>query len=111
MEKRLRDYLRHLERLDYDVMSEEELILERQELEVKLTEIHNSMVRILIPMTGFIICACIFLAASFMHPFIGSYVAALVMFIGAIYLLVRYKTYSDGIKQMSMFIDKLIKLT
>lgn len=111
MEKRLREYLRHLERLDYDVLSEEELILEREELEVKLTEIHNEMVRLLIPITGLLICVSIFLAAAFVHPYIGSYLAAIVACIGIIFLGLRYKTFRDGIRQMSIYIDKLIKLT
>ena len=33
MEKRLRDYLRHLEKLDYDVISEEEVWEEREGLD------------------------------------------------------------------------------
>ena len=44
MEKRLRDYLRHLEKLDYDVISEEEIWEEREGLELRLTEIHQEMV-------------------------------------------------------------------
>lgn len=111
MEKRLREYLRHLERLDYDVMSEEELILERDELEMKITEMHHEMIRLLIPMTGLGVCACIFLAAAFIHPFIGSYVASFIMCIGVIVLGVRYKTFRDSIRLMSITIDKLIKRT
>ncbi|MCR5402415.1 MAG: hypothetical protein K6E91_01165 [Butyrivibrio sp.] len=111
MNKRLREYLRHLERLDYEALSEEELILEREELDIKLTEMHNEMVRILIPTTGLFICACMFLAAAFVHPYYGSYIAAVVMFIGVIWQGMRYKTLRDGITQMGVFIDKLIKLT
>ena len=47
MEKRFRDYLRHLEKLDFDVISEEEIWEEREGLELKLTEIHQEMMRIL----------------------------------------------------------------
>ena len=111
MNKRLREYLRHLERLDYEALSEEELVMEREELDIKLTEMHNEMVRILIPGTGLFICACIFLAAAFVHPYFASYIAAVVMLIGVIYLVMRYMTLRDGITRMGVFIDKLIKLT
>ena len=43
MEKRLRDYLRHLEKLDFEVISEEEIWEERERLELRLTEIHQEM--------------------------------------------------------------------
>ena len=71
MEKRFRDYLRHLEKLDFDVISEEEIWEEREGLELKLTEIHQEMMRTLIPMMAFFICACIFLAVAFANFYVG----------------------------------------
>ena len=107
MEKRFRDYLRHLEKLDYDVISEEEIWEEREGLELRLTEIHQEMMRILIPMMAFFICACIFLAAAFGNFFIGNFIGAAVMALAAAYLGLKYRTLIVVVKQLCVFIDKL----
>ena len=107
MEKRFRDYLRHLEKLDFDVISEEEVWEERETLQLKLTEIHQEMVRILVPMMAFLICTCIFLAAAFTHYFIGTYIAAAVMAIVTAFLSMKYKTLADVVKKLCVYIDKL----
>ncbi|MBE5827223.1 MAG: hypothetical protein E7307_11355 [Butyrivibrio sp.] len=107
MEKRLRDYLRHLEKLDFEVISEEEIWEERERLELRLTEIHQEMMRLLLPMMALVICACIFLAAGFVNFFIGSFVAAAVMAVCAAWIGLRYKTMSDAVKKICVYIDKL----
>ena len=107
MEKKFRDYLRHLDKLDFDVISEEEIWEERERLQLKLTEIHQEMVRMLIPITGFLICTCIFLAAAFTNNFIGSYIAAAVMALIAVFLALRYKALAVVVKKLCVYIDKL----
>ena len=107
MEKRFRDYLRHLEKLDFDVISEEEIWEEREGLELKLTEIHQEMMRTLLPMMAFFICACIFLAVAFVNFFIGSFIAAAVMALVAAYLGLQYRTLAKVVKQLCIYIDKL----
>ena len=107
MEKRFRDYLRHLEKLDFDVISEEEVWEERERLQLKLTEIHQEMIRMLIPMMAFLICTCIFLAAAFTHYFIGSYIAAAVMAHATDYLAIQYKNLGGMVKKLCVYIDKL----
>ena len=107
MEKRFRDYLRHLEKLDFDVISEEEIWEEREGLELKLTEIHQEMMRMLIPMMTFLVCACIFLAAAFGNFFIGNFIGAAVMALAAAYLAVQYSTLAKFVKKLCVFIDKL----
>ncbi len=107
MEKRFRDYLRHLEKLDFDVISEEEIWEEREKLQLKLTEIHQEMVRILIPMMAFLVCTCIFLAEGFSHFYVGQFVAAAVMAVGTLFMAITYKTLSDVVKKLCIYIDKL----
>ncbi len=107
MEKRFRDYLRHLEKLDFDVISEEEIWEEREGLELKLTEIHQEMMRILIPMMTFLVCACIFLAVAFVNFFVGSFVGAAVMALACAYLGLQYKNLAKVVKQLCIYIDKL----
>lgn len=107
MEKRFRDYLRHLEKLDFDVISEEEIWEEREGLELKLTEIHQEMIRTLIPMMAFLVCACIFLAAAFGNFFIGSFIGAAVMALSCAYLGVKYRNLAKVVKQLCIYIDKL----
>ena len=107
MEKRFRDYLRHLEKLDFDVISEEEIWEEREKLQLMLTEIHQEMVRLLIPMMAFLICACIFLSAGFTHFFTGSFIAAAAMALAAAYVAIVYKTLDGVVKKLCIYIDKL----
>jgi hypothetical protein len=107
MEKRFRDYLRHLEKLDFDVISEEEIWEEREGLELKLTEIHQEMMRILIPMMTFLVCACIFLAVAFVNFFVGSFIGAAVMALACAYLGLQYKNLAKVVKQLCIYIDKL----
>ena len=107
MEKRFRDYLRHLDKLDFDVISEEEIWEEREGLELKLTEIHQEMMRLLIPMMALIVCACIFLAAAFGNFFIGSFICAAVMALAAVCLGFKYRTLVKVVRQLCIYIDKL----
>ncbi len=107
MEKRFRDYLRHLDKLDFDVISEEEIWEEREGLELKFTEIHQEMMRLLIPMMAFLICASIFLAAGFGNFFVGNFVAAAVMALASAYLAVQYSTLAKMVKKLRSFSDKL----
>ena len=99
--------MRHLEKLDFDVISEEEIWEEREVLELKLTEIHQEMVRILIPMMAFIICACIFLAAGFSNFYIGNFVGSALTALAAVYLAFLYKTLDGTVKKFCIYIDKL----
>ncbi len=107
MEKHFRDFLRHLEKIDYDVISEEEVVEEREKLKIKLEEAHHEMVQILIPMTGALVCMSIFLAAGFVNMFIGSFICAGIFAIIFIWLLTGYKTLRDTERQLRTFIDKL----
>ena len=107
MEKRFRDYLRHLEKLDFDVISEEEVWEEREKLQLKLTEIHQEMVRMLIPMMAFFICTCIFLSTAFISNFIGSYIAGAVMALVTAYFSIQYKNLGGVVKKLCVYIDKL----
>ncbi len=107
MEKRFRDYLRHLDKLDFDVISEEEIWEEREGLELKLTEIHQELLRILIPMMALLICASIFLAAGFANFFVGNFVAAAVMALGSAYLALQYSSLFKVVKKLRAFSDKL----
>ena len=107
MEKRFRDYLRHLDKLDFDVISEEEIWEEREGLELKLTEIHQEMTRLLIPMMASLICACIFLSAAFGNFFIGNFIAAAVMALLTAYFALKYRTLSKVVGRLCVYIDKL----
>ncbi|MCR5671478.1 MAG: hypothetical protein K6G10_10780 [Butyrivibrio sp.] len=107
MEKKYRDYIRHFEKLDFDVISEEEIWEEREGLELRLTEIHYEMMRMMIPMMAFVICACIFLAAGFNGFFIGNFIGAGVFAALSAVFFSKYKTLSDVVKKLAFYMDKL----
>ncbi len=107
MEKRFRDYLRHLEKLDFDVISEEEIWEEREGLQLHLSELHQEMVRLLIPLAALFLGACIFLAAGFSNFFIGNFVLAALSAVLALVFAVKYKHLRDVVKKLLYFVDKL----
>ena len=107
MEKHFRDFIRHLEKIDLDVISEEEVLEEREKLKIKLEEVHHEMVQNLIPMTGTFICMSIFLAAGFSNMFIGNFICGGVFAIICIWLLLGYKVLRDIERQLRTYIDKL----
>ena len=107
MEKKYHDYIRHFEKLDFDVISEEEIWEEREGLELRLTEIHYEMIRMLLPMLAFLICACIFLSAGFNGFFIGNFILAGVFAVLCIYFFTRYRTLADFAAKLSFYMDKL----
>ena len=61
MEKRFRDYIRHLEKLDFEVLSDEEIITEREGILLQITVLHQDMLRSLVAAIGMLVCACILL--------------------------------------------------
>ncbi len=107
MDKRFRDYLRHFEKLDFDVISEEEIWEEREALELRLTQIHQEMTRLLIPMSAFLICTCIFLAAALSGFIIWDFIGAGVTALVALFLANKYKQLSDMAKKLCVYVDKL----
>ncbi|SCY69131.1 MULTISPECIES: hypothetical protein [unclassified Butyrivibrio] len=110
MEKRFREYLKHFEKLDYDVLSDEEIMDEKTNLQVKTSILHQELVRILIGIVGFLICASIFLSAGLLGGKIISFCLAAIMAVLAAYMTMRYKIIADVIKKLEMFVDKLSML-
>ena len=110
MEKRFRDYIRHLEKLDFEVLSDEEIITEREGILLQITVLHQSMLRSLVAAIGMLVCACIFLAAGFVHFFVVSYVLAAVFAICAVCFGMRFKSAAFVMNTLYTFVDKLSRL-
>ena len=108
MDKPIRDYLRHLENLDFDIISEEEIWEERERLQLKLTEIHQEMIQLIIPTMTVLLCACVFLAFALYSYSIGEFIATAVMVIVDIVLAKKYKEVYDIEKKLGSYVDKLI---
>lgn len=110
MEKRFREYLKHFEKLDYDVLSDEEILDEKTNLQLKTSILHQELVRILIGVVGFLICACVLLSAGFICGNVICFVLAAVMGLAAAYMSVMYRAIAGVIKKLDMFVDKLALL-
>ena len=110
MEKRFREYLKHFEKLDYEVLSDEEIMDEKTNLQIKTSILHQELVRILIGVTCFLICACIFLSAGFISGNIICFILAAIMAVLAGYMSMMYKVIAGVIKKLEMFVDKLALL-
>lgn len=110
MEKRFREYLKHFEKLDYDVLSDEEINDEKGNLELKTGFLHRELVRILLVIVGALVCTSIFLSAALTSGNIACYIMAAVTAFCAAYLYVRYKAINGIIKQLEGYVDKLTML-
>lgn len=110
MEKRFREYLKHFEKLDYDVLSDEEIADERGNLELKTGLLHRELIRLLIIIMGFLICAGIFLSTAISTGNIVCYVLAAVTALFAGYMSIQYRGIGVIIRQLEVYIDKLTML-
>ena len=110
MEKRFRDFLKHFEKLDYDVLSDEEIADEKSNLELKTSFLHREMMRLLVLAMGLFVCACIFLSAALTGNSIILYVLAACMALFACYVTLQYRGISTVMKQLEVYIDKLTML-
>ncbi|MCR5342617.1 MAG: hypothetical protein K6E70_04500 [Butyrivibrio sp.] len=110
MEKRFREYLKHFEKLDYDVLSEEEINDEKGNLELKTGLLHRELVRLLMIIMGLLICASIFLSTALSCGNILCYVLAAVSALFAAYISISYRGINGIIRQLEGYIDKLTML-
>ena len=110
MEKRFREYLKHFEKLDYDVLSDEEIQDEKSNLELKMTILHQELVRILIVMIGMLICTCIFLANGLVANNLICLILAILTGLCVVSAAILYKSIAGVIKKLDMFVDKLTLL-
>ncbi len=110
MEKRFRDYLKHFEKLDYDVLSDEEIQDEKSNLELKTAILHRELMRILVVIVGLFICASIFLTTGLGTGSVVCYCVAAVMGLCTVYFIVRYRSVAYILKKLDMFVDKLTLL-
>ena len=110
MEKRFRDYLKHFEKLDYDVLSVEEISDEKGNLELKTAILHRELVRLLIIIVGFLVCAAIFLSTALASGNLICYILAAATALFSAYVSIQYKGIDGIIRQLEVYVDKLTML-
>ncbi len=110
MEKRFREYLKHFEKMDYDVLSEEEIQDEKTNLQLKTSVLHQEMVRILIVIMSLLICACVFLSLGLATGNIIGYICAAVMAIAILFFSMQYSSIAKIMKKLDSYVDKLTLL-
>ncbi len=110
MEKRFREYIRHLEKLDFEVLSDDEIITEREGILLQITVLHQDMLRSLVAAIGFLICAVIMLSCGMLSTFVAAYVCAGIFAVVAALFASRFKGSGDVMKTLYVFVDKLSRL-
>ena len=110
MEKRFRDYLKHFEKLDYDVLSDEEISDEKSNLELKTAILHRELVRLLIIIIGFLLCAAIFLSTALSSGNLICYILAAASALFSAFIALQYKGIERVISQLEAYVDKLTML-
>ena len=110
MEKRFREYLKHFEKMDYDVLSDEEIRDEKTNLQLKTSVLHQEMVRLLVMIMGLLVCGCIFLSMGLSTGSIIGYICSAVMILGMLYFIIQYRAIGTIMKKLDAFVDKLTML-
>ncbi|RKM60966.1 MULTISPECIES: hypothetical protein [unclassified Butyrivibrio] len=110
MEKRFRDYIRHFEKLDFDVLSEEEVDQEKEEIGLHVDILQHEMLRKIIVTMGIFVCACVIFAAGIIANVLFVDIIGIAIFIGGIVMAFSYKESKDVMGKLCVFVDKLTML-
>ncbi|MCR4904347.1 MAG: hypothetical protein K6A23_15920 [Butyrivibrio sp.] len=109
MEKRLRNVIRHMDKLDIDLLSEEEYKTEKENLLIQIDFLHEDMLHNLIGTSALLICTAIAAVACILN-FEMIFIVLLVVF--AFLTLAAGNTYNErrkGLKQLYGYFNKLIE--
>lgn len=109
MEKRLRNAIRHMEKLDLDVLSEEEFELEKENLLIRIDFLHEDMLHNLIGTAALLICTAIAVVACIAH---FEIIYIVLMCLSAVLTIGAAKTYIErrkALRQLYTYFDKLIE--
>ncbi len=110
MEKRFREYLKHFEKLDYDVLSDEEILDEKGNLELKTAILHREMIRLLVICIGFLLCAATFLSTALVSGDLICYILAALTALFSAYISIKYRAIGSIMRQLEIYVDKLTML-
>lgn len=87
MDKRIRDRLRRIEKLEIELLSDEELINEKKELLILIKAVQNELVRKMILIAAIIVGLAVSLTGLFSYPsapMLGVVLVFLLLFIASI---------------------------
>ena len=110
MEKRFRDFLRHLDKLDWDVLSEEELREEREGIKLHIDVINHEMLKCILIFSALLICASILLSACFISKSSLCFMFAVAFGVGSGLFVKEYFKNRDTINRLYSFADKIAHL-
>ena len=110
MEKRFRDFLRHLDKLDWDVLSEEELRDEREGIELYINVANQELLKCIVIFSALLVCASILLGACFISKSKLCFVFSLAFGICAGLLGKEYYKNRNTICRLYSFADKIAQL-
>ena len=110
MEKRFRDFLRHLDKLDWDVLSEEELRDEREGIELYINVANQELLKCIVIFAALLICASVLLGASFISKSSLCFVFSLAFSVCAGLFGKEYFKNRDTMNRLYSFADKIAQL-
>ena len=110
MEKRFRDFLRHLDKLDWDVLSDEEIRDEREGIQLHINVMHQEMMKHIIILSSLLISASVLLGASFISQSQLCLVFAILSGASAGYLAKGYFKNRDTMNRLYVFADKITQI-
>ncbi len=110
MEKRFRDFLRHLDKLDWDVLSDEELRDEREGIELYINVMNQEMLKCVVIFSALLICSSILLSACFISKSQLCFLFAVAFGVVAALFGKEYFKNRDTMNRLYSFADKIAQL-
>jgi len=110
MEKRFRDFLRHLDKLDWDVLSEEEIRDERDGIQLHINVMHQEMLKCIVLLAALLISASVLMSACFISESQLCFVLSAIFGVGVGFFTKEYFKNRNTINRLYSFADKLTQL-
>ncbi len=109
MEKRLRDCIRHMENLDYNALSQEDMERERKEFLIQMGFLQHELLCWQIWAGVFVICSFLGAGIVLMKMTVPAFVLCALAVLLMIWTLNILMKRSEGIRQLYHYYDKLVR--
>ncbi|MBO4458830.1 MAG: hypothetical protein J5802_14035 [Butyrivibrio sp.] len=110
MDKRIRDFLRHLDKLELDALSEEELRTERDDIELHINVLYQEMLFCILISVALLICSSVLLGAFFVCKSVICFSCAAVLAIFTVVTASGYRKNREIMNKLYIFVDKISQM-
>ena len=107
MDKRIRDFMRHLDKLELDALSDEELRTERDDIELHINVLYQEMLFCILIAVSLLVCSCVLLGAFFVSKSLICFACAAVLAVFTVTTATGYHKNREIMNKLCVFSDKI----